>query len=240
MVEPASAVWLPDKTSAVPAGTVMLPVCAPPPPRWTSSWWTNISLVFMTAVILVAIVMVSVLDGDDNEAAVLQPSPTTDTRSPTPTMPPQTPTTPPATPPPLEGEAVTTATGLQYIDIVVGTGAAPVNGDVVAVNYTGWLASDGTKFDSSLERESAFGFTMGTGQVIPGWDEGLLTMQKGGQRRLIIPPELAYGADGRPPTIPPNSTLIFDIALIDVFPAAATPTPAAATPSPAAEVSPSP
>jgi peptidylprolyl isomerase len=189
-------------------------------------------------VILVAIVLISVVgdDGDD-DLTVLEPSPTA-VAEPTPTLPAQTPGTPPASPPAVSGEPVTTGSGLQYIDIVGGTGGMPATGDRVVVNYTGWLQSDGTMFDSSVDNPEPFAFILGTGGVIAGWDEGVATMQKGDQRRLIIPPELAYGESGQN-QIPPNATLIFDITLIEIFPAA-TPTPAPATDTPAAEVSPSP
>jgi peptidylprolyl isomerase len=131
---------------------------------------------------------------------------------------------------------VVTPSGLQAIDIVAGTGSLPAAGDTMVVNYTGWLASDGTMFDSSLDGTEPFTFVLGQGGVIAGWDEGVSSMLKGGKRRLIVPPDLAYGEAGRPPTIPASATLIFDIDLIEIFPA----TPAAATETPAAEVSPSP
>jgi peptidylprolyl isomerase len=97
----------------------------------------------------------------------------------------------------------------------VGTGASPQTGQTVEVNYTGWLA-DGTKFDSSLDRGQTFSFVIGTGQVIKGWDEGVASMKVGGQRRLIIPPALGYGANGYPPVIPANAQLIFDVDLISI------------------------
>jgi peptidylprolyl isomerase len=115
--------------------------------------------------------------------------------------------------PPLKGDIQTTASGLRYLDEKVGDGAAPKSGQTVSVHYTGWLTS-GTKFDSSRDRNQPFSFALGQGQVIKGWDEGVASMKIGGKRRLIIPAGLAYGPGGRPPTIPANSTLIFDVELI--------------------------
>lgn len=109
----------------------------------------------------------------------------------------------------------TTASGLKYIDLVEGTGATPEAGQTVSVHYTGTL-EDGTKFDSSRDRNRPFSFRLGQGQVIKGWDEGLSTMKVGGQRRLIIPPDLGYGARGAGGVIPPNATLIFDVELLKI------------------------
>ena len=100
-------------------------------------------------------------------------------------------------------------------DIVVGTGAEAKNGNLVEVNYTGKLA-DGKVFDSSIPRGQPIPFTLGIGQVIPGWDQGILGMKVGGKRTLTIPPNLGYGANGYPPVIPPNATLYFDVELVSV------------------------
>ncbi len=112
----------------------------------------------------------------------------------------------------LGAKAVTTESGLKYEDIVVGTGASPQSGHQVTVHYTGTL-EDGTKFDSSLDR-GPFTFEIGAGRVIKGWDEGVMTMKVGGKRKLVIPPQLGYGSRGIGP-IPPNSTLVFEVELLD-------------------------
>lgn len=115
----------------------------------------------------------------------------------------------------------TTASGLQYEDLKVGHGAQPKNGEFVEVHYTGWLWVDGKKgkkFDSSLDRGDAFAFPLGKGQVIKGWDEGVLTMKQGGTRALLIPPDLAYGSRGfGRGLIPANSTLYFEVQLLRVL-----------------------
>ena len=113
------------------------------------------------------------------------------------------------------GELATTATGLQYQDLVVGSGLEAKTGDTVSVHYTGWL-EDGTKFDSSLDRNQPFEFTLGLGKVIKGWDEGVAGMRTGGKRKLIIPPDLGYGSSGAGGVIPPNATLIFEVELLDI------------------------
>jgi peptidylprolyl isomerase len=115
----------------------------------------------------------------------------------------------------VTGSATTTASGLQYWDIVVGTGATAVPGTMVKVHYSGYLTS-GAKFDSSRDRGEPFDFALGAGQVIKGWDEGVAGMKVGGQRQLRIPPQLGYGAAGAGGTIPPNATLIFDVELLGV------------------------
>jgi peptidylprolyl isomerase len=109
----------------------------------------------------------------------------------------------------------TTASGLQYKDTQIGSGAEATPGKMVSVHYTGWL-QNGVKFDSSLDRGQPFTLNVGAGQVIPGWDEGLVGMKVGGKRLLVIPPELGYGAAGSPPVIPPNATLIFEVELLEV------------------------
>jgi peptidylprolyl isomerase len=109
----------------------------------------------------------------------------------------------------------TTESGLKYYDIVEGDGETPQAGQTVVVNYTGWL-QDGTKFDSSVERGQPFSFVLGTGGVIPGWDEGVASMKVGGKRQLVIPPELAYGDAGSGGVIPPGATLIFDVELLSI------------------------
>jgi peptidylprolyl isomerase len=114
----------------------------------------------------------------------------------------------------LGAKAVTTPSGLKYEDIVVGTGESPAPGKIVKVHYTGWL-EDGTKFDSSVDRDRPFEFPIETGSVIKGWDEGVITMKVGGKRKLVIPPQLGYGARGIGP-IPPNSTLVFEVELLGV------------------------
>jgi FKBP-type peptidyl-prolyl cis-trans isomerase len=116
-------------------------------------------------------------------------------------------------PPPVSAQPTVTASGLQIIEVEVGAGEEAQTGQTVSVHYTGWLA-DGTKFNSSLDRGQPLVFVLGVGQMIPGFDEGVAGMKVGGTRRLILPPDLAYGAEGRPPVIPPNAELTFDVQLV--------------------------
>ena len=118
-----------------------------------------------------------------------------------------------------EATTTTSATGLKITDTKVGTGAAPKQGQTMVMHYTGWLYENGKKgkkFDSSHDRGQPFEFSLGRGQVIAGWDEGIESMKVGGKRTLIIPPDLGYGARGAGGVIPPNATLIFDVELLGV------------------------
>jgi len=113
------------------------------------------------------------------------------------------------------GPEVTTASGLKYTDVVVGTGATPQRGQMISVNYTGTL-ENGTKFDSSYDHGGPYTFPIGMGRVIKGWDEGLMSMKVGGTRKLVVPGRLGYGPAGSPPNIPPNATLLFDVELVGI------------------------
>jgi len=117
------------------------------------------------------------------------------------------------------GEIITSPTGLKYQDEKVGTGAEAVKGKEVSVHYTGWLDDNGKKgkkFDSSLDRHQLFTFDLGTGSVIPGWDQGVAGMKEGGKRILMIPAKLGYGSRGAGSAIPPNADLIFEVELYKV------------------------
>lgn len=121
---------------------------------------------------------------------------------------------------PLSGKAaeegmVTTATGLQYVDLVVGSGREAHAGETAIVHYTGKL-TDGTQFDSSKDHNKPFSFRLGAGQVIKGWDEGVEGMKIGGVRKLVIPSQLGYGSRGAGSAIPPNATLVFEVELLDL------------------------
>jgi len=122
---------------------------------------------------------------------------------------------PAAAPTKAADEMITTASGLKYVDRKIGDGASPSAGKKVTVHYTGTL-TDGTKFDSSVDRGQPFKFVIGVGQVIKGWDEGIMTMKVGGKRKLIIPPDLGYGARGAGSVIPPDATLIFEVEMLGV------------------------
>jgi peptidylprolyl isomerase len=115
----------------------------------------------------------------------------------------------------VTGPPTTTVDGLQYWEIMAGSGPAAVSGNRVKVHCSGFLTS-GEKFDSSRDRGEPFSFTLGAGEVIKGWDEGIAGMKVGGQRQLRIPPGLAYGSSGAGGVIPPNATLIFDVELFDI------------------------
>ena len=115
----------------------------------------------------------------------------------------------------VTGDSTKTPSGLEYWDIKLGTGPTAEKGQPVKVHYTGWLTT-GKKFDSSVDSGKPFSFTLGAGEVIKGWDEGVAGMKVGGKRQLKIPSQLAYGEKGYPGVIPPNATLIFDVELLEV------------------------
>ena len=115
----------------------------------------------------------------------------------------------------MDEQVITTASGLMYVEQVVGDGPEAAKGQTVTVHYTGWL-KDGRKFDSSVDRRQPFAFPLGSGRVIKGWDEGVAGMHVGGKRRLIIPAPLAYGPRGAAGVIPPDAELTFDVELLSV------------------------
>lgn len=115
-----------------------------------------------------------------------------------------------------EPEAVTTESGLQYVDLEEGMGPAVRKGDVVEVHYVGWLPGTDKAFDSSHARGRPFRFRVGRGEVIDGWDEGVVGMKVGGKRRLLIPPELGYGKRGAGQAVPPDATLLFEVEIVGI------------------------
>ena len=187
----------------------------------------------LAAGVIAILGIIILLGGGSGDELVVNPTTSAVTPTPGPTAPGHTPGVPPESPPEIAGEEITTESGLVFIDFEPGTGEEAVEGASVAVNYSGWLQATGELFDSSISRTAAFQFVIGTGTVIPGWDEGVQGMTVGGKRRLIIPPELGYGEFGSGESIPGNATLIFDIELVTILvPAAPTaaPTPPAQTP----------
>jgi peptidylprolyl isomerase len=165
----------------------------------------------------VAVLVIAQLTGSVGSAVASSELPTTESveaLSPSAQLIAQTPTSETITAKKVEASEkyITTKSGLKYLDMVEGKGATPKSGQTVSVHYIGTL-ENGTKFDSSRDRGRPFEFTLGAGQVIKGWDEGLSTMKVGGRRQLIIPPGLGYGSRGIGP-IPPNSTLVFDVELL--------------------------
>ena len=152
-----------------------------------------------------------------NEAAQKSESASSTSASATTTTPAPTTSAAPSAGESSGGKVHKLASGLQYEDLVVGSGKMAEPGMTVSVHYTGWLTDEAkTKFDSSLDRGQPFQFQLGGGQVIQGWDEGVKGMRIGGKRKLTIPPDLGYGARGAGGVIPPNATLVFDVELLDV------------------------
>jgi FKBP-type peptidyl-prolyl cis-trans isomerase len=174
-----------------------------------------ISLGVMVACVVLLVVSQIVGNRDTAVAAGLNQPPaveTTDVPQGSPLVAEATTNTPPTKNVEVSENYVTTPSGLKYLDMVEGTGETPQTGQTVTVHYIGTLV-DGTKFDSSRDRNRPFEFKLGAGQVIKGWDEGIATMKVGGRRQLVIPPNLGYGSRGIGP-IPPNSTLVFDVELL--------------------------
>ncbi|MCP2731830.1 FKBP-type peptidyl-prolyl cis-trans isomerase [Limnofasciculus baicalensis] len=168
--------------------------------------------------LLLAVVQLSPGNGKSNQTTESQPAVVSETKSANPSVndiKPIAMSTDSNSEETAKKETVTTPSGLKYIDLKVGEGDSPQTGKNVVVHYTGTLVN-GTKFDSSRDRNSPFSFTIGVGQVIKGWDEGVATMKVGGRRQLIIPPDLGYGASGAGGVIPPNATLLFDVELLGV------------------------
>ncbi len=192
----------------------------------------------LVATVVAVLGIVLLLGSDSGEDLVISPTTPGVTPTPGPTLPAHIPGVPDDSPPEITGDEITTESGLVYVDFEPGTGDVAENGATVAVDYTGWLQETGVRFDSSISRATTFQVVIGAGSVIAGWDEGIVDLLEGGKRRLIIPPELAYGSQERG-NIPANSTLIFDIVLVDILvpappspppPPTPVPTPPAQTP----------
>jgi len=177
--------------------------------------WIRWDVVLTAAGVVTALVVAFVLTqfvfgGDDDEGSGGEPSPGATVQVGA------TVTAQDSGPPAVAGEPTFTDSGLGIIDIETGTGETPQPGQTLVVHYTGWLSEDGTKFGSSLDTGTPLEFVFGAGKVIAGWDEGLTTMKVEGKRRLIIPADLAYGEQGRPPFIPANADLTFDVELLEI------------------------
>ncbi len=183
----------------------------------------EILISFAVVVALSLVVVLSLLFGSGNSQEQTAASPASETNQPRAEQP--APVAAAANPPEetetsmsnptASDDLQTTESGLQYVDLTVGEGASPQSGQQVVVHYTGTL-EDGTKFDSSRDRGQPFTFTIGVGQVIAGWDEGVGSMKVGGRRKLVIPPKLGYGERGAGGVIPPNATLLFDVELLRI------------------------
>lgn len=184
------------------------------PSKQTNNAWIVTAVLGAAAVLLLAI---SLIGTNRNAPTALPTAAPLPSGAGTPAAVPPAPQAAPQSAPaaPNAAGAVTTASGLQYIDEVVGTGAQPKPGQMVSVHYTGYL-DNGTKFDSSVDRGQPLQFPLGAGKVIRGWDEGIASMKVGGKRRLIVPPDLAYGANGYAGVIPPNARLTFEVELVGV------------------------
>jgi peptidylprolyl isomerase len=162
----------------------------------------TITLVVLLAGLIIAVVIAATSGGSDSSSASFDPSSVTKPKVEVPTG------APPTT--------------LQTKDITEGSGAEAKAGDNLTMQYVGVNYADGKEFDSSWSAGQPFTFQLGTGQVIPGWDQGIAGMKVGGRRELIVPPDLGYGAQGSPPAIKPNETLVFVVDLLDAQPAATT------------------
>ena len=184
------------------------------PSKQTNNAWIVTAVLGAAAVLLLAISLIGTNRNATTTIPTTAPLPSgAGTSAAVPPAPQAAPQSAPAAP--NTAGAVTTASGLQYIDEVVGTGAQPQPGQTLSMHYSGYL-DNGTKFDSSVDRGQPLQFKLGAGQVIRGWDEGIASMKVGGKRRLIVPPALGYGANGYAGVIPPNARLTFEVELVAV------------------------